>query len=403
MMRGRGRGQPPAPVKIEGAQLATIVAQLKQVPENNTCFECQRGNPQWASVPLGILICLECAGKHRAIGTHLSFVRSLTIDSWSPKQIAGMKLGGNANAHEFFDKYNILDIPDLSRKYSQLAACAYRDKIDTVSDGRPWTDPTDEQLRSKYASMNMGFSLPASSVSPKPSPNSSSRGRPSPGNSGGAYVAPESYNKYNGSSSISSDDFFGRSSPLVSSQTDFRYHNSSNAYSTQSRQGGATANQSLLAGGGGRDYDSPAGFSQSSGRGRATRGRPPRGGPRGRARGSPRPGRGGGVRDPNTNSNPESASTNPESVETPAVASSGFEDLLDDGWGGELPNDGWGGELTNVNNESTQQTKEEEPNSTSDATTAAPAIDIWDFTSAAEVSCPAQHDPQPQPADVSVN
>jgi hypothetical protein len=41
--------------------------------------------PEWASINLGILICLECSGVHRSLGTHISKVRSLTLDKWDPE------------------------------------------------------------------------------------------------------------------------------------------------------------------------------------------------------------------------------------------------------------------------------------------------------------------------------
>lgn len=43
-------------------------------------------DPTWASLNLGALICIECSGIHRNLGTHLSRVRSLDLDDW-PREL----------------------------------------------------------------------------------------------------------------------------------------------------------------------------------------------------------------------------------------------------------------------------------------------------------------------------
>jgi Arf-GAP/coiled-coil/ANK repeat/PH domain-containing protein len=37
-------------------------------------------DPDWASINLGILLCIECSGVHRQVGVHVSKVRSTTLD-----------------------------------------------------------------------------------------------------------------------------------------------------------------------------------------------------------------------------------------------------------------------------------------------------------------------------------
>jgi hypothetical protein len=48
-------------------------------------WSCVYLDPTWASINLGLLLCLECSGVHRSLGSHITKVRSLTLDNWDTK------------------------------------------------------------------------------------------------------------------------------------------------------------------------------------------------------------------------------------------------------------------------------------------------------------------------------
>ena len=80
---------------------------LLKEPENQKCFDCGKTPVQWASVNNGVYLCIDCSGHHRGYGVNISFIRSMTLDSWNDNQINLMKIGGNKNLRELLEVYNI--------------------------------------------------------------------------------------------------------------------------------------------------------------------------------------------------------------------------------------------------------------------------------------------------------
>jgi hypothetical protein len=97
------------------------VSRCLRKKENKTCLDCSKPNPRWItilSIPppyvatndqradtffVGGLCCLECSGAHRRLGTHISFVRSIELDSLKESEVQSLESGGNGIVNRMFE------------------------------------------------------------------------------------------------------------------------------------------------------------------------------------------------------------------------------------------------------------------------------------------------------------
>ena len=81
-------------------KLLTLICKRE---ENKNCADCRTRNPTWASVNLGVFVCLTCSGIHRSLGVHISQVRSCNLDTWLPRQVEFVRCMGNVKANAYWE------------------------------------------------------------------------------------------------------------------------------------------------------------------------------------------------------------------------------------------------------------------------------------------------------------
>ena len=74
---------------------------LSAVDGNAVCADCGLPEPDWASLNLGVMMCIQCSGVHRQLGVQVSKVRSATLDvrAWEPSVMEFFKRWGNVEAN----------------------------------------------------------------------------------------------------------------------------------------------------------------------------------------------------------------------------------------------------------------------------------------------------------------
>jgi len=117
----------------------TILRELVHEPSNKTCAECLAKGPRWSSWSLGVFVCIRCAGIHRNLGVHISKMKSIDLDSWTPEQLQNVLRWGNKRAAEYFECYLPKDFtrPQATHALEAFIRNKYEKKLYIKKDGEP--------------------------------------------------------------------------------------------------------------------------------------------------------------------------------------------------------------------------------------------------------------------------
>ncbi len=96
-----GGSTQPAGVSSLGIPDRAVVLDIMRA--NQTCVDCGNEDPDWISINMGTLLCIQCSGIHRSMGVHVSKVRSMTLDNWSLPMLGVLQLAGNEVANKVWE------------------------------------------------------------------------------------------------------------------------------------------------------------------------------------------------------------------------------------------------------------------------------------------------------------
>ncbi|PWO00411.1 ArfGap-domain-containing protein [Tilletiopsis washingtonensis] len=152
----------PAQSKAQNDANARTLRALVKQPENKTCVDCKRNDPRWASWNLGCFLCIRCSGIHRSMGTHISKVKSIDLDIWTPEQMASVQKWGNRRANAYWEAHLKAGHVPPEHKIESFIRSKYETKR-WAKEGPPPSDPS--VLDQGGAAASPAAAAPVSAVS----------------------------------------------------------------------------------------------------------------------------------------------------------------------------------------------------------------------------------------------
>lgn len=101
---GGGAAGPIYPAVNPQLSQSLLLTWLRRMhPSNQYCADCAAPNPDWCSINTGAILCIDCSGVHRSLGSHISKVRSLNMDSLKPAVQRFLLDVGNHTVNAIFE------------------------------------------------------------------------------------------------------------------------------------------------------------------------------------------------------------------------------------------------------------------------------------------------------------
>ncbi|KAN0064664.1 ARF GAP with effector function(s) [Thecaphora frezii] len=130
----------PAQSKAQNEANAKILRTLVKHPDNKVCADCKRNDPRWASWNIGCFLCIRCSGIHRSMGTHISKVKSIDLDIWTPEQMESIQKWGNKRCNLYWEAHLKSGHAPPEHKVESFIRSKYESRR-WAKDGPPPQDP----------------------------------------------------------------------------------------------------------------------------------------------------------------------------------------------------------------------------------------------------------------------
>ncbi|KAG1741786.1 uncharacterized protein EDB91DRAFT_1052219 [Suillus paluster] len=149
---------------------AKILKELVKQSDNKVCADCKRNDPRWASWNLGVFLCIRCSGIHRGMGTHISRVKSVDLDIWTPEQMESIQKWGNRRANLYWESHLKSGHIPPDHKMDSFIRSKYESRRWAL-DGPPPSDPSvlDGETPNGHTSQAVEQPPPAATQSSRPS------------------------------------------------------------------------------------------------------------------------------------------------------------------------------------------------------------------------------------------